>query len=279
LLFTLLASLIVCVPLGILCLIVARLNSRPHPVLVWGVWDFALVLLGVSGVLLYAGPCLLTGFSMPWRDVWLEINYGSLRTVHDPRPWIWTGSWYLYFALVAGGCAAALWRRRRITAVYNADPATLSACLGQALDRLGFPWERAGSKIRIDSRPAIVGIRESTVPRPVLAGVAGEAGHRESGFAMPPTDSAPSTPPPDYPAVLEINSFPAMRHVTLLWRSEDEALRQTVETELQESLAQVRSGPSPVALWLRAFALGLFLLLFLLTAYVQILRVTAEGLW
>jgi hypothetical protein len=278
LLFTLLASLVVCVPLGILCLVVARLNSRPHPVLVWGVWDFALVLLGVSGVLLYAGPGFLTGFSMPWRDVWLEINYGSLRAVHDPRPWIWSSLWYLYFALVAGGCAAALWRRRRITAVYNTDSATLSACLGETLDRLGYAWERAGSQLRIDSRPAIVGNAPITAPRPVLAGIAGEAGRRQSRFAMLPMDSAVSTML-DSPAVLECNSFPAMRHVTLVWHSESDGLRQTVETELQESLAHISSERSPVAFWLRAVSLALFLALFLLTVYVQILRVTAEGLW
>jgi hypothetical protein len=278
LLFTLLGWLAVCFPFGIHCLIVARLNSRPHPVLVWGVWDFALVLLGVSGVLLYAGPGFLTGFSAPWRDVWLEINYGSLRTVHDPRPWIWTGLWYLYFGLVAGGSAAALWRHRRITAVYNIDPATLSACLGQTLDRLGYAWERAGSQIRIHSRPVMFGNRQIAVPRPVLAGIAGEDGRRESRFPMPAANSAPSTFV-DRPTILEITSFQAMRHVTLLWRSEDDALRQTVETELRESLAQVWSGRSPVALWLRAFALSLFVVLFLLTAYVQILRVTAEGLW
>jgi hypothetical protein len=278
LLLTLLGWLAVCFPFGIHCLIVARLNSRPHPVLVWGVWDFALVLLGVSGVLLYAGPGVLTGFSAPWRDVWLEINYGSLRTVHDPRPWIWTGLWYLYFALVAGGAAAALWRRRRITAVYNCDPATLFNSLGQVLDRLGYAWERAGSQIHIHSHSLNVGNSQATAPRAVLAGVAGEVGRRESRFPMPVASSAPSTFIAR-PTVLEINSFPAMRHLTLVWRSEDEALRQAVETELKESLAEVWIGPSPVARWLRAFALGLFVALFLLTAYVQILRVTAEGLW
>jgi hypothetical protein len=284
LLFTLLGCLAVFIPFGIHCLIVARLNSRRHPVLVWGVWDFALVLLGVSGVLLYAGPGFLTGFTAPWRDVWLDINYGSLRAVRnpgpliDPRPWIWTGLWYLYFALIACGSAAALWRRRRLTAVYNSDPATLFNCLGQVLDRLGYAWERAGSQIRIHSHSVNVGNGQATVPRAVLAGVAGEVGRRESRFPMPVANSAPSTfiAPP---TVLEINSFPAMRHLTLLWRSEDEALRQAVESELKESLAEVWIGPSPVARWLRAFALGLFVVLFLLTAYVQILRVNAEGLW
>ena len=44
---TLLGFLAVCFPFGIYCLIVARLNHRAHPVMVWGVWDFAGVLFAV----------------------------------------------------------------------------------------------------------------------------------------------------------------------------------------------------------------------------------------
>ena len=280
LLLTLLSCMAVIFPFGIYCLIIARLNSRPHPVLVWGVWDFATVVLAVSGLLLYVGPGLMTGFSAPWRDVWLELNYRSLRHIPNPGPgsWTWTGLWYSYFALLAGGLALASWQRRKFTAIYNVEAASLAACLAQALDRLQYSWERVGSQFHIDPQPSLS--RHASVkvmPAAVLAGIAESDAEGEPPIIRSDPTLATS-PNGDRPAVVELYSFAAMRHVTLRWRCERDSLRRAVEKELSESLAQVRSGRSRTAAWLRGIALASFLALFLFTMYVQIIRVNAEGL-
>ncbi len=277
-LLTLLGCLAVIFPFGIYCLIIARLNSRPHPVLVWGVWDFAAVVLAVSGLLFYVGPGLLTGFSAPWRDVWLELNYRSLRLVPDPGPgsWAWTGLWYSYFAVLTGGLGLASWQRRKFTAIYNIDAASLADCLAQALDRLQYPWERVGSQFHIHRQPSL-----SRHPRPKMKPAAVLAGVSRSDDASTFGSSAPTpetSPAGDAPSVVELYSFAAMRHVTLRWRSERDSLRRAVEKELSESLAHLRSGRSRTAAWLRGIALASFLALFLFTMYVQIVRVNAEGL-
>ena len=115
------------------------------------------------------------------------------------------------------------------------------------------------------------------MPATVLAGPAGSDDKSESPFSNSAPTLATSTIE-DRPAVVELSSFAAMRHVSLRWRCERDSLRRAVEKELSESLAHLRSGQSRTAAWLRGIALASFLALFLFTMYVQIIRVNAEGL-
>jgi hypothetical protein len=278
---TLLGLLAVCFPFGLYCLIIARLNSRSHPVMIWGVWDFGGVLLAVSGLLFVIGPWLMRGFGSPWRDVWLQINYPSLRGYTDsalhfpgpPRQLAWISMWYLYFGLVACLAIFLLWRRRRVTAVYNVGPSDLTDALALTLDRLGLQWGRAGQRVLIDAQPAIMTSQHrSARPTAVLAAIVQNA-------AAPVTtcrELARRTSV-NVAATLELSSFPAMRHVTLSWRSGEDTLRQEVESELAKALSQIRTKSNSVALWLRTLAAVLFMTLFCLSIYVQLSRVRIDG--
>ena len=186
--------------------------------------------------------------------------------------------WYSYFAVLAVGFALAAWQRRKFTAIYNVEAASLAACLAQALDRLQYSWERVGSEYHIVPQPSLSLRPSATVmPATVLAGPAGSDDKSESPFSNSAPTLATSTIE-DRPAVVELSSFAAMRHVSLRWRCERDSLRRAVEKELSESLAHLRSGQSRTAAWLRGIALASFLALFLFTMYVQIIRVNAEGL-
>ena len=274
----LLGFLAVCLPFGLYCLIVARLNHHTHPVMVWGVWDFAGALFAVSGVLFFVGPGLITGFNPNWREVWLQINFRSLKGTDflDLRWWIWTLTWYAYFVVIAAGAMCLLWRRRRVTAVYNVEPPILRECLGRALDRLGLSWVRAGDRFHIQARQATAeSARRSVVPATVAVGV-GMIHDAAETMELPEGRNGNQLTLDYKTQIVELSSFAATRHVTMYWPGDD-SLRTLVEAELARVLAQVSTGLNPLVLWLRAIAAGLFLALLLLTAYVQIQRFRAGG--
>src|SRR5207249_130237 len=115
---------------------------------------------------------------------------------------------------------------------------------------------------------AIESARRSTVAASVAAGIGIIADGAETSTHAPGTNG--DRPTLDHHSeIIELDSFPAMRHVTMNWPADD-SLRPEVEAGLAKVLAQVATDYNPVVLWLRAFAAGLFLALLLLTAYVQL---------
>lgn len=79
-------------------------------------------------------------------------------------------------------------------------------------------------------------------------------------------------------AVVDVDAFAPLRHVTLHWQPGSERLRAEVETELTRTLAEVETGYNPVGTWLLSVSACLFLitlfgmLLFLTGLIVRILR-------
>jgi hypothetical protein len=79
-------------------------------------------------------------------------------------------------------------------------------------------------------------------------------------------------PAPAVP-VLEVDTFPSMRHATLSWLSDPGPIRAGFERELGSVLEEVQTEPNPVAAWFLGIALlllcvtflGLVVLLFLIT--------------
>lgn len=58
------------------------------------------------------------------------------------------------------------------------------------------------------------------------------------------------TPPAGTAApTVRLETFPRMRHATLHWPAEDDALRRRVEAELARALAEMPVGPNPAAGW------------------------------
>src|SRR5439155_6245160 len=70
----------------------------------------------------------------------------------------WMVVWAAYFAVVLGGSALLLWRRRNVTSVYNVEPAVVEQLLARVLDGLGLAWMRAGNRYAIRPGPGPEGL-------------------------------------------------------------------------------------------------------------------------
>jgi hypothetical protein len=236
LLLTPLACLVFLFPVAIYCLILARLNRGRHPVMVAGPWDCAGLLFAISGFVLFGGPCFITGLNYELRDLWLHFRFRFLTGNSDQWWYVWLSLWALYFAAVLGGSALLLWRRRLVTSVYNVEPAVLSETLARVLDGLGLEWTRARNRL-------FIGFRRKTA---------------ESQEGTPPSDSAGL--PGEWrnqKAVLEVDAFESMRHVTLRWPGEGGWLRLEVESGLARVLREVNSEDNPAGTWF--LSIGIFL--------------------
>jgi hypothetical protein len=127
----------------------------------------------------------------------------------------------LYAVAVIGLLAYLFARQQHLTSIYNTDPEQVEAGLTEAFDRLGLQPVRSG---------ALFYFRREDEPRPTAAGT-----------------------------VLELETFSALRHVTLRWDPADAALRGPVEAELTGSLAEAPAEePGEVGFWLMAVGLFLF---------------------
>jgi hypothetical protein len=264
-------------PLGVYCYFLSRINRRLRPLMVYGVWDFAAVLFAVSGLLLFVGPSLLTGFRYEWRELWIKLNYPSLR---GPGPTVtgrWLVYWYLYFGVIVVTASLLLWRRRLFTVVYNIKPAALEEALSRTLDSLGILWMRSGPYILIGHRI------ESGKPwfsRTGAAAAALPAEHspHASGLAQSSTTAVPDGLPAtngepsalrEYRVLVTLNPFESFRHVTLYWPDGATPVRQAVETELAAELARVRTVDNPIGRPLLYIAAVILVSLFGTVAIIQ----------
>jgi hypothetical protein len=276
------------VPIAVYFLVLAIINRRRHPVMVSGPWDFAGVLFASSGILLLGGPAILTGLYEQWRLSWLLGQTRYLQGIGEHWSF-WISLWLLYFAVVAGGSAFVLWRRRRLTSIYNVEPEAFPEILTQVLDCLGVEWFRHGPHRLVVRFP-----RSSTGQRPFSpeetlfdtgkefmahnqrSSVGTSPAVAENALSCGEQSSLPARPGSNlaYPwAELDLDFSPAMRHVTLRWRGRDEAARVEVETRLAQALAQVCNLQNPIAVWFLCLALGLFFSAFAVMAALIVVRI------
>ena len=274
----LLSALVFLCPLGVYCFLLGRINRRRHPVLVAGVQDCAGLLLALSGFFLVVVPGILTGFHYRPGDVWLYYHYHALPGLGHRWAFIgWAFVWLVYATVILGLAGWMLARRRWVSVVYNVEPATFDKALGHVLDRLGYGWTRRGRCLWVDvRRPAAKAAGHDTVPAPhhapwaahVLAG-ARQAG--EAGRETPPLKPEGSPDYRDMDMLLEVESWAALRHVTLTWAPGSDPLRREVEAALRQALANVWTVEHSVGLWFQTASALVFLLMFFLTVLYQYL--------
>ena len=141
-------------PLALYLIVLGWINRGPRPVMVSGTWDFAGVLFAVSGFVLAGGPALLGSLDERSRLFWLLGETGAAGAgPHIGTFWIAVR--LFYFALVAGGAAALLWRARRLTSVYNVESPTVVSALEQAFQRLGLTPIRSGDSYTSIGGPTV----------------------------------------------------------------------------------------------------------------------------
>ena len=278
----LLSSLAILFPIGTYCLILARINRRPQPLVVRGVWDCAGLLLALSGILFFLWPSILTGFNYRFVDIWLYHRYGSAQGLGPQWRWVWPALlWLVYAVVVLGGCVLLLWKRRAVTCIYNVEPVVVEEIVPRVLDRLGLEWSRSGDRFAIGCRsmPQLGGW-SAPLPAPHHARAAARAplpggSFRNGAAGDPDASAATETTRADsmvMATLLAINSWPAMRHVTLHWEAGSAFLRKRVEAELSRHLARVWTRENPAGRRLMLLNAIIFPLLFILTVLFQVLR-------
>jgi hypothetical protein len=256
-----LVLLAVCVllPLAVYIFILAQLNRRPHPVMVSGAWDFAGVLFALSGFLLLGGPFIMASLNQDWREFWIRSPLRSLQGLSEQWWYLRLAVWGIYFLAIAGGSIWLLRGRSRTTSIYNASPEALDQSLEKTLDRLQMAWRRTRGRIDIRHPVLAEGEIDSREEQPAKS----DAGHASSGRpAVLDPRLSPNASPRSYdPAdsnpqrtTVEIDSFPAMHHVTLHWSNGSGPLQKEVEEELAKSLAEVETTYNPAVVWLMSAA-------------------------
>jgi hypothetical protein len=236
--------LIFLLPMAAYCLMLAAINRRLHPLMVSGPWDAAGLLFAGSGGFLFAFPVILA-------ILYLTIVTGlPVHSLADLRG-LWWGHWAGYFLAVVGGSAGLLWLRRQKTIIYNVAPADFDQAMARLLDRLRLEWQRLGNRVFVSVSP------ESSSKAKLIAEafVAADVLH---------TTVIPQAPVrPAGEAVLDIEPFTALCHVTLHWRRHSGLVREEVEAELERTLEQMPAPEHGTAGWLISLSAFLLMLIFL----------------
>lgn len=249
-------------PVAVYLLVLAWINRQPRPVVVAGTWDFVGVLLAASGFLFFGGPAVLSTLHERWRRFWL-FGEGYPAEGLDSLRQGWALLAALYFLAVIGGAGMVLWRRRAFTAVYNADPRAVEQALVSSCDQLGLNPIRSGDLYVFGL--LLDGWTQPRQPRhPELQGPHGRSGRPgEPSAAMLSGSEAAADLDEELVgqrAILELDPFAPMSHVTLRWEPADSPLRRVVEGELRRRLTHVRAPAHEAATWLGLAGSALLLL-------------------
>jgi hypothetical protein len=143
-----LGTLVCLVPLALYLLYTGGLNGRSPPTLVPGPWDFALVLLGLSGFLLLAGPLVLSILDSHIRGH-LYGNWADLKSIGRKEAWAWSVMATGYLILVGAVVSLLLRVRKPLTAIYNVHPEGVEAALTTVLEDKGYAWRKGIGRIEI----------------------------------------------------------------------------------------------------------------------------------
>jgi hypothetical protein len=233
-------------PLAVYLLILGFLNRRRYPLLVSGVWDGIGLVFAASGFLFFAGPAVFSSLRERWRLYWL-LGKGDTPVAGPDGAWpFWIVLSILYFVLIVAGAALYFWRQRRLTAVYNADATQVEHALAQVCERLGLNPIRSGGLFLFGlslGRPA--GRRGDDIEK-IQTPPYPETAPRET-LSVSAVKGLPEAALLKQTAILELEDFALMRHVTLRWDPSDSLLRQVVEKELADQLARTPSTESPLS--------------------------------
>jgi hypothetical protein len=250
-------------PLAVYLLVLGFINRRPRPLLVSGTWDLIGLLAASSGFLLFGGPAILSGLNERWRLFWL-FGQGGLGVGGGSGWRLWVFLSALYFALVVGGAASLFWRRRHRTCVYNVDPPTLVRTLAEVCDDFGLEPVRSGNLFLFGMDSVILPGRRPARPEGIQAPHYRPTPGRPAGRLPEPAagsvagqEQAPAGELLGHTAILEVDSFPALRHVTLRWDPPSSPLRQEVEAELGRRLESTPAPEHQTGAWLTLIGLTL----------------------
>lgn len=146
----------------------AALNRRPQPTVLDGQLDFAALLAGLSGFILFGGGVLVAAVQSNARIVgrgsWEQIRaaWGQEQTA-----WLATAGGYLIVVIAVA--TVGFINRRRSVVVFNVDRPTVETAVEDSLAATGLPADRQGNLWRVaDNTPVVSldpapGLRNVTV--------------------------------------------------------------------------------------------------------------------
>jgi hypothetical protein len=241
-------------PFSIYLLLLGILNRRPHPVVIPGTWDFAGILFAAAGFLLVGGPAIISSSSESWRMFWLFGPRGGAPAIDESAVRLWPILASLYFAIILGGAILLLYRRRGLTAIYNVESESFEKAMARVLGSLGVNPIRSGNLF-------VFGAGSTLSASPQSSASAIQPPHHFPAILESPA-SAATTSTSDArligePAVLEMDPFPLLRHVTLRWDPANTMLRREIETELARALSGTPTRTNPAGDWMILIAMAL----------------------
>jgi hypothetical protein len=136
--------------------------------------------------------------------------------------------WVSYYILVLCGQSLMVISRRDKTSVYNVDADALANLVARIIAEKGYQISQDGGLIVFEK-----------AADPFVS----EAG------------------------VVDVESFPALRHATLSWQVGDPRLRRTVDAEVNARLTDAMTGENPSVSWLLGISGVIFLLVFVGALY------------
>lgn len=158
-------------PASLYCLFLAMLHQRRRPTIISGPWDFAGVLIALSGFLLVGGSTLVLVLEGRARDWFIRGgSWQDLVTMQSREHGLTLLFWGGYALFLVSLSMRQMRLRRKIIAVYNIDPEETEDVLNHTLDRLGLQRERRGNRWLIgpkDNLRAILEIDGSSAMRHV----------------------------------------------------------------------------------------------------------------
>jgi hypothetical protein len=224
-------------PLAIYLLFLAYLNQRSQPTMISGPWDFAAVLLGLSGFILLGGPLLLSVIDARWRaTVFGGGSFAELRAVWDANHRVWGRLAAAYVVVMIAGIVFAMRSRRKVTAIYNLDAAGVEESFLAAVESLSLGCRRIMGGYEIGRRKI-----RPTDPNGKVEAIFHETVIFEGGTSF-----------------VRIESYPWTNHSCLIWPHYDEDLRREVEGKLESALQTIESPDNSAGGWFLTAAVALF---------------------
>lgn len=202
-------------PIGIYCFFLASINQRTKPLMVSGRWDAVGLLFAMSGFALVTVPTVAAAF----YDRFIGVILSTF--VFDPGWMLWIA---YHLAIFSGGWLMAMWRAST-TEIYQVDPALFAKVLEGTLATLGLAAFRDKDRL-------------------ILTSAKKSEASESTGITQLPVPSSP-----DRVGLLQVDTFPAMCHVTLRWGQCRADLRRDIETELDKALVLAAPEENPAAGW------------------------------
>jgi hypothetical protein len=258
------------VPLALYLLLLGHFNRQPRPVFLSGTLDFIGILFAASGFLLFGGPAILTSLNESCRRFWLLGENTISRDSFLAQWQFWVFLSLLYFAVVVVGCSFVFRRQRHLTSIYNVEPALVESTLEEICEQYGLAPIRSGNVFVFG--PGLEQLPDAPSPEGI------QAPHSLPTLVQKTAPSRrldiPASLSEEFvgqSAVLEVETFQALRHVTLRWDPADSPLRGVLERELERRLGLAGAPYHETGLWLTLAGYGL-LCLALFTAVLLVLR-------